>query len=790
MKPSSSSSSPRVLPLPQDIKNDLYAALELNESAYAKLNSSSDPNEASASACTVTRDQVNIVCEIRARLMQALTKATAFFETNIELLATIATLKKESAIYREKQQCTNDVLNGRISTLMEIVREQQESLERKQETLALKGVWANLLQVSPDGNVRRPVPIERHEQQEQQRRREREGILVTAGSKGDGDMDEYAANVLTWLSLQCAQEAQSRFPQSHQHHDPQQRQNIVKLANQSSSSSTGSLSNSYIDQELHGIDSVSELVQKVGGLFRALDAKSQARETENSTMRVRLQELSAICTALRRERDEKDGEIERWKDAIRYSTRFQSILFSWFQCIFGHKPSLLIVVANFSVALFYYSLCSVLQTDHEYSTNQLSLLTAENNRLRASNEVEKENCQNWRTKCHEILEAVEKTTVANSLLTSNISQNVTSQPSISPITYNKPVSSLRQREGDSSSSTFYSNQQFLFSPPTESSLHHSSKSTHDTRKSENSRSYGSTPAKYSLDAYYCDLIEQADVVNQSPPTPFVVDAKRTPQSDKYDRLTSPQRIKNLCSDTSNGLNNDSQNASSPCRISPVQEMVNVAISSTSPEVTAAANKVIEPIDPRELDDSTLYKMMLEAENEIDNLSSDENSVEGERKRRQRESNFQNSVDLCDAIAHGRELMTTAIESPGSEKSPPKSRSKLDIPIVSNSRSPAQFESSSYNTPNKSRVCASNHFSQSLQLKQISASKSAATTEWTQHFTRGHVEKEIGESPYDKVLRRPKCGAGSIVNSNENAPLQLPGDKELLPISPIPHTLGQ
>ena len=157
---------------PSELKNDICAALELNESCYTNLlhGECNDQDSVSSrgSQQKVSQEHINMVCGIRARLMQALTKATDFFENNIELLATIASLKKEAATFREKQRKSTDVLNGRISCLLEIVREQQESLDRKQETLALKGIWANLLHVSPDGNIRHPTPLHRLTRQESQ----------------------------------------------------------------------------------------------------------------------------------------------------------------------------------------------------------------------------------------------------------------------------------------------------------------------------------------------------------------------------------------------------------------------------------------------------------------------------------------------------------------------------------------------------------------------------------------------------------------------------------------------
>ena len=316
---------------PLELKNDICAALELNETCYANLiqgecNSTNgndmDSISSRGSQQKCPQEHVDMVCGIRARLMEALMKANTFFENNIELLATIASLKREKISFRDEQRQSTEILNGRISCLLEIVREQQENLDRKQETLALKGVWSNLLKVSPDGKVRHPTPSQRLIQKEPQERT-REGEETVTGGGGDRvggqELDDYAANVLTWLSLQCAQEA-AREPltssgqpqppsqqfQPHHHRKGEQ-------PHQVSFSSLGT----HIDNTLVGISSVSELVEKVGSLFHALDSVTQTTEKENSTMRVKLQEMSAICNALRRERDEKEGEIERWKDAIR-----------------------------------------------------------------------------------------------------------------------------------------------------------------------------------------------------------------------------------------------------------------------------------------------------------------------------------------------------------------------------------------------------------------------------------------------------------------------------------------
>ena len=248
-----------------ELKNDISAALELSEELLQS------PHLLSS---------VDLACEVRGRLSQALQRATDFFESNIELLATIASLKREALERRQEQEEEKKKLTGRITCLLDIVREQQESLEKKQQVLSLRGIWANLLRVSPDGVVRHPQVDKRVEE-----------------GTSEEEVDEYAANVITWLSLQCAQEA--RRPD-----------------NQHSRRST--TSEDQIGNGLNGINSVGALVQKINSLFRAVDSATQVTEQENKEMRVKLQEMSAICTALRRERDEKSAEVEKFRDALWY----------------------------------------------------------------------------------------------------------------------------------------------------------------------------------------------------------------------------------------------------------------------------------------------------------------------------------------------------------------------------------------------------------------------------------------------------------------------------------------
>jgi hypothetical protein len=751
--------------LPLELKNDICAALELNESCYINLtqgdNSSgaysngNDMDSVSSRASQekyLSQEHISMVCGIRARLMQALEKATDFFENNIELLATIASLKRETAMFRDEQRQTTQVLNGRISSLLEIVREQQESLDRKQETLALKGIWANLLHVSPDGNVRHPTPLHRLTQKEKEHNK-REG-------REEEELDDYAANVITWLSLQCAQEAEAR---PHTSQRPPQRHTRHNKENKSSPG-TGSPLSHRIEDKLGGVNSVSDLVQKVGSLFHTLDSVTQTTEQENSTMRVKLQEMSAICSALRREREQQESEIERWKDAI-----------------------------------------SVLQTDHDYSSNQASLLSQENKRLRASIQAEKASSENWRSKCHEILEAVEKTSeLTSSLQNESVRHNATSS---SPSLAARCHSSTRgghdshshshiHSSHSHSPSTFYSHQQHLFSPPGDSS--HSSQQASYVH---NNTSTVPPPChaqeeKCTLDSY-CNLVEQADVVTQSPPTPFVTEAQLSTRAPATG--TAPHSLSDA-----NAL-----------RSSPSTDDYLV----TSATQRTVSPKVIDPIDPRELDDSTLYKMLLEAENEIGELSPDEDgggagagagdsSEDNPPSSRDMmlQSAFLASIDLQSAIAHGHELMHPSSSScssggctggglsPAAREEPCPTSSPEGSSSTANTSS--HFESSSYNTPNKSKS-ASKQFSKSLQLKKISASKSASK-EWNSYFTRGGGnEPPSAESPYDVVLRRYKGAAlhsnapavtdksESLRPSSSSSSTANDDHRGLVPISPIP-----
>lgn len=81
--------------------SDILAVLELNEASYI----AGDEENAGSKEGYFT-----IACEIRARLLQALNKATHFFENNLELLATIAQLKREAATQMNAARHTEEVI--------------------------------------------------------------------------------------------------------------------------------------------------------------------------------------------------------------------------------------------------------------------------------------------------------------------------------------------------------------------------------------------------------------------------------------------------------------------------------------------------------------------------------------------------------------------------------------------------------------------------------------------------------------------------------------------------------
>jgi hypothetical protein len=116
------------------------------------------------------------------RLLQALNKATHFFENNLELLATIAQLKRESAAYLQTSRQHEEKLGGRIECLMEVVQQQQAKLDAQERVIALKGIWANLLLTSSPSSV-------------------------GTGPGAAARLEEDCSAVITWLSLQCARDA-------------------------------------------------------------------------------------------------------------------------------------------------------------------------------------------------------------------------------------------------------------------------------------------------------------------------------------------------------------------------------------------------------------------------------------------------------------------------------------------------------------------------------------------------------------------------------------------------------
>jgi hypothetical protein len=80
--------------VPHELKNDIFAALELNEcyihllqgessSSCSGNGNDTDSVSSRSSQQKNLQEHVDMVCGIRARLMQALTKATDFFENNI-----------------------------------------------------------------------------------------------------------------------------------------------------------------------------------------------------------------------------------------------------------------------------------------------------------------------------------------------------------------------------------------------------------------------------------------------------------------------------------------------------------------------------------------------------------------------------------------------------------------------------------------------------------------------------------------------------------------------------------
>lgn len=378
--------------------------------------------------------------------------------------------------------------------------------------------------------------------------------------------------------------------------------------------------------------------------------------------------------------------------------------------------------------------------------------------------------------------------------------------------------------------------------------HHSTSLAHPHTIHAHPRHTLTTALPCSLDAY-CPLVEQAELVTQSPPTPFATDNQHRQSPSLKDQLkhvcaqsdthrhsreggntcstgvdqvgeTEIETVEVTETESKTGVSqadvtvsSDTHHKNAGCELSPPIKRV----SSPGPK-SKAGPKTIEPMDPRLLDDSTLYKMLLEAEEEIGELrSSDDQSDkkcansngdsdklhchENDSKRR---SPFRNSIDLQSAIAHGQQLMNYN-KHIVNENSPPKSNIINSPPTSFNSHTsmhphtPTQFQSSSYKTPNKLKPpSSSKQFTQSVHLKNISATKSPSK-EWNQYFTRGDRARREGdtaqESPYDIVLRRFREEGQvhqqhSLLTASSSSTNTGTGKNNLVPISPIPLSQGQ
>jgi hypothetical protein len=66
-----------------DFQQDIMAALNINEALFGDETKRNDS------------DSISMACEVRGRLRQALEKAGDMFKYNLELLATISSLKKD-----------------------------------------------------------------------------------------------------------------------------------------------------------------------------------------------------------------------------------------------------------------------------------------------------------------------------------------------------------------------------------------------------------------------------------------------------------------------------------------------------------------------------------------------------------------------------------------------------------------------------------------------------------------------------------------------------------------------
>ena len=300
------------------------------------------------------------------------------------------------------------------------------------------------------------------------------------------------------------------------------------------------------------------------------------------------------------------------------------------------------------------------------------------------------------------------------------------------------------------------------------------------------------------------------MIMQSPPTPFMTDNKHSPTDAQKTSRESKTGIERK-SERGRKISPPASPAHPPkegkvgTRQSPHGDVTKRPSQEISPVLLSTISKTVEPMDPRLLDDSTLYKMLLEAENEIDELSrptsrdDEEEEEKGDGQRQENEGDlkqkevqalFRTSTDLSGAIAHGQALMNAPEhdDSMMDKNSPPGSDDNANESPISVSHS--HFETSSYNTPLKS-PSASKQFSQSLLLKNMSATKSASK-EWNHYFTRGggtHTrEVTPDESPYDLVLRRYKdVSPPSTLSSNSVLPKS---SSNIIPISPIPLSQGQ
>ena len=378
----------------------------------------------------------------------------------------------------------------------------------------------------------------------------------------------------------------------------------------------------------------------------------------------------------------------------------------------------------------------MLQSDHEYANNQVTMLSEENKRLKVLCDTEKENSDNWRTKCHEILEALEKTSEATSLYQDNSRHSLYSN----------------HRTVDHSS--LY-NQKELFL---------SKQISHISSLEEISPLGSTSTRKYSLD--HCDLVEEPEVLKESPPTPLVRDTQRTSLSDVTGDTTHEGIYRNSSDD-----------------VETVKQHSEGLTTSLSLTPCANDSKRIEPMDPRELDDSTLYKMIVEAENENDELRRSGSSSYGSlNKSHEEDAHSQLNAKEISPISVTNTALFKNVED-DYVNTPVKTKSRSWTP----SKSP--FEATSYDTPIHANI-VSDQFSKSVQLKNISATKSV-TKEWNNYFTRGTLkESKSMQSPYDVVLNRfrsPQYPRQGCANEREE---RRTFEKKMHAISPIPLSTGK